>query len=170
MLRASHPLNHDVMTPMKRPLALFATLALAGCASSGQVEAPAPTPAAPAEAAPMQTPAAQPEAAGGALSFSAEQADQGRSVFRSSCTECHNSAEFRDRQFKFKWRRRTAGDLYELVATSMPEDSPGSLEGGQYAALVAYILRLNGFEEGTGTLPADADALEAISLAPINNN
>jgi len=164
------------MIAISRPLALIAALGLTACASGSSEAMPtAATPAAQAPAAqrPASTPAtqsaAQPEAAAGALSFSAEQADNGRTAFRASCTECHNSSEFRDRQFKFKWRRRTAGDLFELVATSMPEDSPGSLEGTQYAAIVAYILRLNGFEEGTGELPADIDALEAISLAQIAN-
>ena len=164
------------MIAITRPLALVAALGLSACASgSSDTSPPAAAPAAQAPAAqrpastPAAQPAAQPAASGGALSFSAEQADNGRAAFRASCTECHNSSEFRDRQFKFKWRRRTAGDLYELVSTSMPEDSPGSLEGTQYAAILAYLLRLNGFEEGTGELPADIDALEAISLAQIAN-
>ena len=102
-----------------------------------------------------------------ALSFSTAQADRGRNVFRSNCTECHYSSEFSDRQFKFKWRRRTAGDLFDMMATQMPEDAPGSLGLEAYADLVAYVLRLNGFEAGSGELPADEALLETISLAPL---
>jgi len=90
-------------------------------------------------------------------------------VFRSTCTECHYSSEFSDRSFKFKWRRRTAGDLFGHISTSMPEDAPGSLEPQQYADVVAYILRMNGFATGAGELPADEAALDAISLAPFGN-
>jgi hypothetical protein len=39
----------------------------------------------------------------------------------------------------------------------------------QYADLVAYILRMNGFETGTGELPADEAVLDGISLAPFGN-
>ncbi len=123
-----------------------------------------------AAAAPSPTPAAQALVpTDDAPSFSAEQADRGRGVFRSSCTECHYSNEFSDRSFKFKWRRRTAGDLFGHISTSMPEDAPGSLELQQYADVVAYILRMNGFETGVGELPADKAALAAISLAPFGN-
>jgi mono/diheme cytochrome c family protein len=104
-----------------------------------------------------------------ALSFSTTQADRGRNVFRSNCTECHYSSEFSDRQFKFKWRRRTAGDLFNMMATQMPEDAPGSLGLEAYADLVAYVLRLNGFEAGRGELPADEALLETISLEPIGS-
>ena len=104
-----------------------------------------------------------------ALSFSTAQADRGRNVFRSNCTECHFSSEFSDRQFKFKWRRRTAGDLFDMMATQMPEDAPGSLGLEAYADLVAYVLRLNGFEPGSGDLPADEALLETLSLAPLGS-
>ena len=56
-----------------------------------------------------------------------------------------------------------------MVSTQMPEDAPGSLELQQYADIVAFVLRLNGFEAGSGELPPDAAALETISLAPFGN-
>ncbi len=155
-----------------KPLTFVTLLALAGCAGSttaaqgpGPADAagPATVTAEPAAAAPDAAPASS------ALAFSTVQADRGRNVFRSTCTECHYSSEFNDRQFKFKWRRRTAGDLFEMVSTQMPEDAPGSLELEQYADIVAFVLRLNGFEPGSGELPADADALGTISLAPLGN-
>ena len=141
-------------------LNLFLVLGLAACASSG---APvAPEPAAPAEAAPE--PAAAPSSA---LGFTSAQADRGRDVFRSACTTCHYSEEFNDQTFKRSWRRSSAGDLYDFISTAMPEDAPGSLPPAQYAEIVAYFLQMNGFEASSMELPADADALSELSLAPL---
>ena len=49
----------------------------------------------------------------------------------------------------------------------MPEDAPGSLPPQQYVDIVAYILRMNGFEPGSTELPADAEVLKELSLAPL---
>lgn len=160
------------MKTASTPFGTLIVLGLSACASGSTAasadRSPTPEPAAAAQPA-APTPTAEPSSAGDALSFSVAQANRGRDVFRSSCTECHNTSEFSDRQFKFKWQRRTAGDLYGHIVTTMPEDAPGSLEAASYAALVAYIMRMNGFEPGDGELPADEDALKAISLAPIGN-
>ncbi len=164
------------MIPSK-PLTFATLLALAGCAGSTTV-APGPSVAGDSAGAAAVTADSGAAAATGAdtapassaLGFSTAQADRGRNVFRSTCTECHYSSEFNDRQFKFKWRRRTAGDLFEMVSTQMPEDAPGSLELQQYADIVAFVLRLNGFEPGSSELPPDAAALETISLAPLGND
>lgn len=101
--------------------------------------------------------------------FSAEQADRGRDMFRATCTECHYSSEFSDSQFKFKWSRRSAGGLYQLIQTSMPETAPGSLSPEESVDLVSYILRMNGFEPGDGELSADRAVLDEIDLASIRN-
>ena len=102
--------------------------------------------------------------------FSDAQADRGRDTFRAACTECHYSSEFSDAQFKFKWSRRSAGNLYQLIQTSMPETAPGSLQPEETVALVAYIMRLNGFAPGEGDLSPDREVLDGISLASIRGN
>jgi mono/diheme cytochrome c family protein len=150
------------MTLMLRVLCAAALAGASACASTsgGGVGDGDGEVAAPAEVAAPTTPTATAPA-----SFSDEQADRGRSVFRATCTECHYSSEFRDRQFRFKWRRRTVADLFEHISTSMPENSPGSLPDQQYVDVITYILRMNGFEPGMEELPADPDAMETISLA-----
>lgn len=163
-----------------KPLTFVTLLALAGCAGSTTVaQGPSPAGDSPGDSAGAAAVTADSGGAAAtgadaapatsALGFSTAQADRGRNVFRSTCTECHYSSEFNDRQFKFKWRRRTAGDLFEMVSTQMPEDAPGSLALQQYADIVAFVLRLNGFEPGSAELPPDAAALETISLAPFGN-
>ena len=156
------------MTLPKSMLTAATGLMLAACASSGGAEAPAEAPAPTTE-----TPAAEASAAASAstasASFTADQADRGRDLFRAQCTECHYSSEFSDSQFKFKWSRRTAGNLYELIQTSMPETSPGSLSPEETVELVTYILRMNGFEPGAEELAADPVVLDAIELASIRS-
>ncbi len=143
---------------------------MAGCSSAGAPEAP-PAPdagpvqvAAPAPAAPTPGPAAS------AATFSDAQADAGRNTFRATCTECHYSSEFSDSQFKFKWSRRNAGNLYQFISTTMPETAPGSLTDEESVALVSYILRMNGFAPGASELPADRAVLDGISLSSIRND
>ena len=153
------------MKPMHRLLCSCTVLVLAACASSSDpAPEPAPPPAAEESAGPPLASAAP--AATGAM-FSDEQADRGRDAFRVQCTECHFSGEFSDSQFKFKWSRRSAGDLYDLIQTSMPETAPGSLTPDETVDLVSYIMRMNGFEPGQGELPADPAVLDEISFSSI---
>jgi cytochrome c5 len=161
------------MRYLSKPLCLLVAVGLAACASSGGASDPAPTaPGAGAAAAPT-TPANPPgsptttAAASGDGHFTASQADTGRDTFRGLCTECHYSGEFSDAQFKFKWSRRTAESLYDIIFTQMPESAPGSLTPDQATSLVAYILRMNGFSPGSSPLPPDPTVLGGISLASI---
>lgn len=169
--------HSKALTMISNPRVLLIALAAAasGCASGTSAEGPAaarPEPAvrAPAAAtAPVvaASPAPAPPSSAG---FSDVQANQGRDTFRASCTECHYSSEFSNAQFKFKWSRRSAGNLYQLIQTSMPESAPGSLSPGEAVQLVAYIMRMNGFEPGESDLAPDRAVLDGISLASIREN
>ena len=98
--------------------------------------------------------------------YAEAQAERGRSSFRGVCAECHYSSEFRDQKFRFKWGRRTAGDLFRDIVRNMPEDDPGSLSDQEYVDIVAYILELNGFRPGSVELPADEEVLARYSMTP----
>ena len=56
-----------------------------------------------------------------------------------------------------------------MIQTQMPETAPGSLTDEEAVDLVAYILRMNGFEPGVSELAADPEALDGISLSSIRN-
>ncbi|MBT8488715.1 MAG: hypothetical protein KJO65_07840, partial [Gemmatimonadetes bacterium] len=103
------------MTPKSKPIFALLGTFLAACASSGGPDSmPAPAAEATAEAPPA--PAADPvPAVMASATFTDDQADLGRDLFRAQCTECHYSSEFSDSQFKFKWSRRSAGNLYNLI-------------------------------------------------------
>lgn len=163
------------MTRLPKLLSILLVLGVAACASAGSPGVPSapdagevatPAPSAP-EPSPS-TPAIAPTA--GSAVFSDVQADRGRDSFRALCTECHYSSEFSDAQFQFKWSRRSAGNLYQMISNEMPESAPGSLTDQEYVDLVSYILRMNGFEPGQSELMADRAVLDGISLRAIRDN
>lgn len=95
-------------------------------------------------------------------SFTAEQADRGERVFTSVCSVCHGRNEFRGPIFALTWRVEPVGNLFQHISTTMPQDQPGSLSPDEYAAVVAYLLRLNGRTPGDHELPADAELLSVL--------
>lgn len=96
--------------------------------------------------------------------YSTAQADRGVRVFESECSLCHAPAEFGGRIFQLTWNGRDVGTLFTQIRTTMPLDRPGSLPPEQYAAVVAYILRLNGHPDGEQALPVDPQALARIRI------
>lgn len=124
---------------------LLFSVVLAGCSGSAPQ-----TPAPPAEGlATEPTPA----------SYTAEQATRGQRVFGNVCAVCHGRNEFIGPIFALTWRVEPVGALFEHISTKMPQDRPGSLTADEYAAIVAYLLQLNGRPAGERELPADAELL-----------
>ena len=120
----------------------------AACASAPSAE-PGPAPADPGT---ELTPAV----------FTAEQAQRGQRVFTGVCSTCHGRNDFTGPIFALTWMEEPVANLYEFASVNMPQDAPGSLPPEDYAAVVAYLLQLNGREAGDRELPADADALASM--------
>ncbi len=128
----------------------------------GFVPDPRPDLASGTEGAPASRPAA-PSALDGV--FTAEQAARGARTFREACAACHDPGEFSGGRFRMGWVGRPVGELFETISTLMPEADPGSLSPREYAAVVAYLLQLNGYPAGEAALPADRRALEGLEIA-----
>lgn len=96
--------------------------------------------------------------------FTTEQVSRGEQTFRDVCSACHDTVEFSGGRFRFTWVGLTAGDLFDTIATLMPEGDPGSLSPAQYAAVVAYLLDLNGYPAGETPLPTSLSALQALEI------
>lgn len=148
---------------MKKNLVNAALLVLlAGCASAPEgmpAGAPAPTADAPsADTAPVA------EASAGNMFYTTRQATRGRGFFRDNCVSCHAPSEFTGRSFERRWTNRSAGDIYELVLYSMPEDNPGGLPEQAYADIIAYMLQLNDFPAGDTDLPTSIEALMEMKM------
>ncbi len=94
----------------------------------------------------------------------ARQLDLGEQWFRSACLECHAVRGLDNADFRLKWGGRNAFDLFERIRSTMPESKPGSLTQGTYAAIVAYLMKLNGMPPGVGRISSDSSALAAIRL------
>ena len=105
------------------------------------------------------------------LSYTVEQASEGRSAYLEHCATCHgenvDDGEFapplKGVDFRRKWRSSSPEALFTLTSDTMPQDRPGVLGDETYAQLLAYILQENGSEPGTAELPADAEALQAMA-------
>ena len=105
--------------------------------------------------------------------FTAEQAKRGEVLYQFICAPCHGASltgieaapPLAGATFSASWSGAPVNDLFERIRVSMPQDKPGSLGRQQTADVVAYILRFNNAPAGHTELPADAEALKAITIA-----
>lgn len=98
--------------------------------------------------------------------YTEAQAERGGTVFGERCSACHSTYEFSTSGFFLSWIGATLDQLYDVIATTMPYDNPGSLEPETYAAVVAYFLKLNGYPAGDGDLDPVEGALRGIRIEP----
>ena len=96
--------------------------------------------------------------------YSTAQAERGRIVYAGFCRSCHSPASHSGATFEKLWSKKTLGDLYGYVTTSMPKSDPGGLEPVQYADVMAYLLKMNALPAGKVELPADSAALALIRI------
>jgi len=55
----------------------------------------------------------------------------GRALFEAECSRCHVPVDMNAR-VRANWTGRTGGDLYNLIRTTMPAETPGSLTNDDY--------------------------------------
>jgi mono/diheme cytochrome c family protein len=92
------------------------------------------------------------------------QATKGEDTYMNICVSCHPAGTYTGSSFKTTWGGRPLADLFEFISTKMPEDDPGSLKPEQYAAVIAYMLKINKLPSGKADLPDDVAALKLIKL------
>ena len=118
-----------------------------------------------------QEPAATRNTAAGI--YSSEQADRGRGVFEAKCQSCHGAAfeggtlapALKGSEFLTPFQGKPLRRIYSRIISTMPPDDVGSLTESDTLALVALVLRANGYAAGPDTL-ARADDLNAIVVGP----
>ncbi len=94
--------------------------------------------------------------------YTTAQADSGQAIFGDVCAVCHGTTEFRGPMFQLTWMAEPIGDFFQHISIAMPQDDPGTLTPRQYAAIVAYVLRLNGRSPGDRELPANPELLGSL--------
>ena len=99
--------------------------------------------------------------------YTEDQATRGETVYKNVCASCHTTSYHTDEQFRFNWFGRTIYELFKVLKTTMPEDNPGGLSDDEYTRVIAYILKLNGFQAGTDSLTADTLSLKLIRIRPV---
>jgi S-disulfanyl-L-cysteine oxidoreductase SoxD len=97
--------------------------------------------------------------------YTARQAAQGEQTYMNICVACHPPGTYTAPAFRNKWNGVPLSDLFGLVSHTMPKQEPGSLDAEEYAAVIAYMLKINGAPSGKTPLPTDASALKRIRIA-----
>ena len=103
--------------------------------------------------------------------YTEEQAGRGQTLYQQSCGRCHGAnlaGTFETPplmgRFIPYWSGTTMDVMFDYVSTAMPLDRPGSLGPTSNAAIVAYLLKANGFPAGTKEFGTTVDAQKSISF------
>ena len=94
--------------------------------------------------------------------YTPAQAKLGEDTYAMMCTGCHTQAAHMGDVFVSNWSGRPVAEFFGFIRAAMPKTDPGSLTADEYAAIVAYILKLNGMPAGREALPSDSTALAKI--------
>ncbi len=105
-------------------------------------------------------------AAGPVAIYSEAQARRGQATYQRHCVSCHTAAAYSGAAFRRVWGGKSPYNLWEQIRTTMPQDNPGKLKPGEYADIVAYLLRLNGYPAGPDELPSEAEKLQPLRIVP----
>jgi mono/diheme cytochrome c family protein len=107
------------------------------------------------------------------VSYTDDQADRGKKRFDGDCVDCHGEdlrgglnggPPLRGVSFEEKYANGApASGLYLFMSTLMPPNDPGRYSPTVYADLMAYVLKVNGFQPGA-ELPSDPDALDHLIM------
>ena len=147
------------MAKILRPIAaVFALAFVTACASGTQAPAEMPAPAA---EEPVEE--ADPTTADGI--FTVAQADRGEALFQSTCSECHDSADWTETGFKGRWEDQSVYQLWYYVNERMPYDNPWSLSRQETTDILTYIFQLNGLPTGDAELATDDDSIDDYWIA-----
>lgn len=92
--------------------------------------------------------------------YTTAQAERGRGAYESNCVGCHEAQDADGPQlvgkaFLDRWREDKLEPLFTFIKTSMPGNSPGSLDDRTYADILAFILEANSLPAGQKELRPD---------------
>jgi S-disulfanyl-L-cysteine oxidoreductase SoxD len=104
--------------------------------------------------------------------FTEEQASRGAETYRTACASCHMpdlrgegfAPQLNAEAFALRWEGGNLGNLLKIVKGTMPMDNPNSLKPSEYADIVAFLLKSNGYKAGQQPLADDPAALASITF------
>ncbi len=114
--------------------------------------------------------AAQSDRAASDGAYTEAQAKRGAMTYQEACASCHMpdlrgegfAPALVDDAFAVRWKGRTVDELFIILKGTMPADDPESLPDAQYADLVAFLLRENGYPASEDELSVDVTVLKHI--------
>ena len=96
-----------------------------------------------------------------AVSYSPAQASTGLKAYGANCSSCHGekleggvgpALSGATLNTLSKNTHLTVGDMFTFLSQQMPLNAPASLTKKQYAAIMAYVLKFNGYPAGSKEL------------------
>ena len=104
--------------------------------------------------------------------YSEAQATAGGALYNENCAACHGvslggtgeAPTLSGAEFIATWNGLTVGDLFDRIRTTMPFDRPGALTRDQYAQVVAYVLKFNGYPAGQSDMSGRSEMLATIKM------
>jgi quinoprotein glucose dehydrogenase len=104
--------------------------------------------------------------------YTREQAGRGAMLYQANCALCHMpdlsgggfAPALSADAFGARWKGERVGDLFTIAKGTMPPDAPKSLKDEEYAAIVAYLLSMNGYPDGQAELSTDTAKLQQLSF------
>ena len=98
--------------------------------------------------------------------FSQAQADLGARVAERYCAKCHDPSYFEGSIYT-ALQGQPVAYLLDPIRATMPQDRPGSLKARHTAALIAWIMSLNGIAPSGAELPEDYERLASMILPEV---
>lgn len=104
--------------------------------------------------------------------FTNEQAAAGETQYLQKCAACHmpdlkgngSATALAGGAFVQSWNGHTIDELLNVISTTMPQGSAGSLSPDAYADIVAYILKVNGFPAGASKPESRPEVLKSTRI------
>jgi len=106
--------------------------------------------------------------------YTEAQASRGSAGFAQFCAACHGATlgglgeapALVGGMFISDFNGLTVGDLFDRIRTTMPLNNPGSLGREQYADILAFVLKSNGFPAGQTELSRRSEFLTTSRFEP----
>ena len=95
--------------------------------------------------------------------YTAAQAERGVKTFGQFCSGCHGPDRFTGDRIA-PWAGQTADALFDAIRLKMPEDRPGTLTRQQFADILAYVFKLNGYPAGNSELSGTDEEMKAFRI------
>jgi mono/diheme cytochrome c family protein len=108
-------------------------------------------------AAPQESAAGSPKTVWNGV-YTGPQAKRGQTVYEAHCSSCHQAdlsgynGILKGERFMTGYREASVFRLFDKTKSTMPRGAPGSLPDQAYVDIAAYVLKSNGFPEGTEEL------------------